>query len=60
MKWKATAMCNDGDTRTKKVFLIFPVRIDDNWVWLERAIAFQEYEGGREPYWRTVRYTQNN
>ncbi len=49
MKWNSNtigspAAPKPGDKREKISFALFPVKIQDNWVWLESFIKVQEYK----------------
>lgn len=47
MKWKAKIKPNFGDSKQVKEFLIFPMKYNDYWYWMEWAIVKYYYIGWR-------------
>lgn len=45
-----------GTTRMIKRFLWYPVRIGEDWRWLERAVLKQLYDKG---HWSTIKFADN-
>jgi hypothetical protein len=48
MKWKSKPEPKEGDKKTKHKFALFPVKVQDKWVWFEKYIAIYEYK--KYPY----------
>ena len=44
MKWTIKPNPKEGDIKQKIKFALFPTKVKDKWVWLERYIAIYKYE----------------
>lgn len=61
MRWKAAPMLVDGAVRVRAWFAIVPVRVREEWVWLERVSVVERYNAGHRgpddlPFWQVVEY----
>lgn len=65
MRWKAKPKNKVGDKRIIEQFLLFPVKIDDEFRWLEKAKIEQELKETyvydydmihRDTFWEDIRF----
>jgi len=56
MRWKIKPAKNNGELRSKKRFLLFPMCIEKEWRWLEIAEWTEKYTSFDSGNWETVRY----
>lgn len=44
MKWTSKPKPQEGDKKEKVKFALFPTKVEDKWLWLEKYIAIYEYK----------------
>lgn len=44
MKWNSKPKPREGDKKQKVKFALFPTKVENTWVWLEKYIQFYEYQ----------------